>query len=122
MAKLSVYIPDAMKADIEKWRGEMDFSQLFRDAFGRAVRKAKNPERRAVYARMACPMLRDWTCEFTLLIEAALPDAFDGSVYVAQEMFTRAGKYGIGHNRPAKGGPNGQFVVEEFLVSDVLKK
>ena len=37
MAKIGIYIPESMAPEIEKWEKELNFSELFRDAFRRAV-------------------------------------------------------------------------------------
>lgn len=37
MAKIGVYVPDDRMQDIERWRESMNFSQLFLEAFDRAI-------------------------------------------------------------------------------------
>jgi hypothetical protein len=38
MAKLGIYVPDGKMAEIEEWRKEINFSQLFIEAFDREMR------------------------------------------------------------------------------------
>ena len=42
MARIAVYIPDERMPDIEKWREKMNFSQLFIEAFDRAIQSQKS--------------------------------------------------------------------------------
>jgi len=65
MAKLSLYIPDAMKADIEKWRGKLNFSQLFWAAFERATRKGEREARQG--QSTGCGRWRPPKAEFRVL-------------------------------------------------------
>jgi hypothetical protein len=41
MAKISIYIPDAKAEEVETWKDRVNLSEVFRDAFDRAVEKAK---------------------------------------------------------------------------------
>ena len=58
MAKIGVYVPDDRMKDIERWREKMNFSQLFMEAFDRAVlaqadiHKVKGKEMKAVVQRL----------------------------------------------------------------------
>ena len=58
MAKIGVYVPDDRMKDIERWREKMNFSQLFIEAFDRAVTaqadisKVKGKEMKAVVERL----------------------------------------------------------------------
>lgn len=45
MAKLGVYIPDAKMPEVEEWREKVNFSQLFMEAFERAVLLEKTLEK-----------------------------------------------------------------------------
>lgn len=58
MAKIGVYIPDDRMKDINRWRDKMNFSQLFLEAFDRAVAtnaaisKVKEKEMKEVIERL----------------------------------------------------------------------
>lgn len=57
MARLSIYVPDDRMPDIEKWREELSFSQIFLEAFDRAAAvnaktKLRKNEMKAVVERL----------------------------------------------------------------------
>ena len=58
MPKVGVYVPDERMKDIERWRDKMNFSQLFMEAFDRAVAaqsqlsKVKGKEMKGVVERL----------------------------------------------------------------------
>lgn len=56
MARITVYIPDERMPDIEKWREKTNFSQIFIEAFDRAIQsqkpKLKESEMKATVQRL----------------------------------------------------------------------
>jgi hypothetical protein len=56
MARIAVYVPDERMPDVEKWREKMNFSQLFIEAFDRAIQsqksKLKDSEMKATVQRL----------------------------------------------------------------------
>jgi hypothetical protein len=92
--------------------GTQDMFSLGTDQFETFIDFVKIPPKTGAMVEIGRPLLREWSCEFTLYADCEMWNAAD-----MEKIVVDAGKLiGIGANRPSLKGPYGKFTVEKFEV------
>lgn len=91
---------------------EQDMIPLGTDQFETYCEYVKIPPRTGAMVKVGRPLLREWSCEFTIVADCETynPENLD-------KIIAEAGKFvGIGAWRPQLKGPYGRFTVVEFEI------